>query len=119
MVTPYAGQPGELDGLHVRLIGGVLRVIAHYPSAAHEELAAKFAGSNEHTIVLHAVDTLGKIGTTDAALRAVREAMRKHLEFVYGQPDYSLKFMEADYRALVRKLAPPHGGAPPPRLKGN
>jgi hypothetical protein len=102
--TPVAKEGSNSDELSIQMAVGVLHIIANYPSPAHEELAIKFAETDEFTLVSNAVKTLGEIGSGERSLGIIEQLIEKRRALVGHREDFRLSLMEASRDKIVQRI---------------
>lgn len=98
-----SGAAGVDDGMKRQFVAGFLKVLAKYPASEHEDLALKYAASDDGLLAMNGVDALAGIGTL-RAVPVVRGIVKQRRMQAGGRYDFACDAMEADFQALRRRL---------------
>ena len=102
-IEASSGAAGVDAGMKRQFVAGLLKVLAKYPASEHEDLALKYAASDDGLLAMNGVDALAGIGTL-RAVPVVRGIVKQRRMQAGGRYDFVCDAMEADFQALLRRL---------------
>lgn len=98
-----SGAAGVDAGMKRQFVAGFLKVLARYPASVHEDLALKYAASDDEFLAMNGMHALAGIGTL-RAVPVVRGIVKQRRMLAGGRYDAACDAMEADFQALLRRL---------------
>lgn len=94
---------GEDDEMERQFLTGLFNVLSNYPSVENEDLALKYAVSDDSILAINAIQALAKIGST-RSLDVVNNVVKKQREVFGGRRDFLFEKLEEAQQTLHKRL---------------
>ncbi len=114
LIAQKFSSVGEDDQMERQFLTGLFNVLSNYPSVENEDLALKFAVSDDLMIAINAVMALANIGTA-RSLALVNSVVKKQRDVVGERRGYLLEKLEEAELTLNKRL----GMSPESSAKGS